>query len=43
MANQTILKLQTKRIVVFSLGELERYGVKNRILESLSGKQRDIV
>ena len=43
MVNQTILRLQTKKVVVFTMAELERYGVKAKLLESLPGRQREMV
>lgn len=41
--NQCIVQLQTKRVAVFTLCELERHGIVQTILRTVPGRQGELV
>ena len=41
--NQCIVQLQTKRLAKFSMAEIERYGVKTALIESVGNGKKEVI
>ena len=41
--NQCIIQLQTRKLAKFSLLEIERYGVKNALIETVGKGKKEVI
>lgn len=43
LLNQCIVQLQTRKLVVFTVNEIERYGIKKALVQTIGNGKKEII